>query len=393
VTPEPNRSTARRASVKEQFRREQRGEVVARTRADVPGAPAQLSCGWLTDVLCQHHSGAAVVAFELGPEFNPPRYSSRRLRVSYNAAGTDAGLPEHLFSKSLPRLTSRTEIGLAGYSASETTFYATVRPLLTMSVPQCYYAGYDEESLRVFLLLEDVVHTRQATFGTALDMVIERPAAESMVTQMAAYHGAFWGRAGVLADRIPTVLQAQTNWNDALSYERHSFAAFDYARAVVPDIVFERRTEWHAALMRSKQADLHTPTTLLHCDTHLGNWYRSGATMGLTDWQAVAVGTWALDVVYALSIALTVDDRRAWETGLLALYLDRLGAAGGAAPPFDQAWLAYRQQAFHACGAWLVTHGYGDGRRPVDADICEINIARAAQAVADLESFDALPRS
>jgi hypothetical protein len=391
--PESGLATARRAMVREQFRREQRGEVVARTRADVPGAPSQLSRAWLTDVLCHDHAGAEVVAFELGPEFNPPRYSSRHLQVSYNEAGRGAGLPEQIFTKSLPRLTSRTEIGLAGYSASETTFYATVRPLLTMNAPQCYYAGYDDESLRVFLLLEDVVHTRQATFGTALDMVIDRPAAESMVTQMAAYHGAFWGRADALADRIPTVLHAQTSWNDALAYEQHSSAAFDYARAMVPDTVFERRAEWHAALMRSKQADLHTPTTLLHCDTHLGNWYRSGATMGLTDWQAVGLGTWALDVVYALSIALTVDDRRAWETGLLALYLDRLGAAGGAPPSFHQAWLAYRQQAFHACGAWLVTHGYGDGRRPVDSDICEINIARTAQAVADLESFDALPRA
>jgi aminoglycoside phosphotransferase (APT) family kinase protein len=57
---------------------------------------------------------------------------------------------------------------------------------------------------------------------------------------------------------------------------------------------------------------------LLHQDVHQGNWLRDpGGRMGLYDWQAVAIGEWALDYTSALAVNLGIDDRRAWEQGLL----------------------------------------------------------------------------
>ena len=65
--------------------------------------------------------------------------------------------------------------------------------------------------------------------------------------------------------------------------------------------------------------------------------------MGLCDWQCVSAGHWSLDVAYALTTLLTIEDRRAWERDLLARYLERSGApespdeAFDALPPADPA--------------------------------------------------------
>ena len=67
------------------------------------------------------------------------------------------------------------------------------------------------------------------------------------------------------------------------------------------------------------------PNVFLHSDVHIGNWYQSGlGRMGLCDWQCPSRGHWSRDVAYAISAALTVENRRSWERDLLARYLERL---------------------------------------------------------------------
>jgi hypothetical protein len=115
--------------------------------------------------------------------------------------------------------------------------------------------------------------------------------------------------------------------------------------------------------------------------------------MGQHDWQAITRGQWALDVSYALSSALRIEDRRAWERELLEIYLETL-AAGGVVPipSLDAALLAYRQQIFHAFVFWLFTVGRSPLQpkmQPDDASMA--NLERMAQAVVDLDAFGSLP--
>jgi hypothetical protein len=103
---------------------------------------------------------------------------------------------------------------------------------------------------------------------------------------------------------------------------------------------------------------------------------------------------WALDVSYALSSALTVDDRRAWERELIELYVDRLFAAGGPALSFDEAWLAYRQQVFHGLAFWLYTIGAGRLQPAMQPDEVSLaNLERMTNMIDDLDSFSALRQS
>lgn len=382
-------SRARLAEIESLFEREQAEHPPLHGPDDVPGTVDAVTLEWLTAVLCRDVPGAEVVGVEHGSQYDGTT-SGRRLALSYNETGQAAALPERCYAKYSPTLQARLFVGLNGASAGEVAFYDELRPGLDLEAPRCYYAGFDQRSCRTFFLLEDLAQTKGAKFGTAVDLQVDRRMAESMVAQMAVYHGAFWGHERHPAHPYRTARVFQEDFNVTLNFDHTCRAGFDFAKSVMPAGIYECRDDFHSGLMRSLKIAEQATSTLLHQDTHLGNWYvLPDGGMGLVDWQCIVTGQWALDVAYALSIALAVEDRRAWERELLQLYLDRLAEHGGHAPAFDDAWLAYRRQMFHGLAFWAATYGWGENR-PVPADICEVNVARTAQAMADLDSFDAI---
>jgi Phosphotransferase enzyme family len=382
-------TATRQAEIQSLFEAEQNEPPRLQDRSDVPGTPDVLTVDWLTDVLCRDCEGARVELVEHGTQYNGTT-SGRRLRIRYNDAGRRAGLPERLFAKFSPTVQSRCLVGINGSSAGEVAFYNDIATTLPIEVPSCHYAGFEDRSCRIFLLLEDLVETRNARFGTALDLQIGQHQAESMVTLMATLHGAFWGEGSGPAYPYRTSVVYQEDFNETLGFEQLTMLGHDMALDVLPPALRDRREDWHGALMRSLELNTAATPTLLHQDTHLANWYAlPDGSMGLADWQCVARGQWALDVAYALAIGLSTEDRRAWERDLISVYLHRLADAVPATPSFQEAWLAYRQQMFHAVAFWLAPFGIGEGG-PVAADVSLVNIQRAAQAIDDLRSFDAL---
>ena len=77
---------------------EQAAKPKARTLADVPGTYEAITEDWLTAVLCREAPGAKVTAFRVGDRSDG---SSNRARIflTYNEAGTRAGLPTTVFCK------------------------------------------------------------------------------------------------------------------------------------------------------------------------------------------------------------------------------------------------------------------------------------------------------
>jgi aminoglycoside phosphotransferase (APT) family kinase protein len=177
-----------------------------------------------------------------------------------------------------------------------------------------------------------------------------------------------------------------------MPFEKRTLIGIDRAADVCAPGFLDRRTEVWPAFMRSLELNVGGPTTLLHQDTHAGNWFNTpDGEMGLYDWQCMARGCWALDVAYAFMSGLTVEDRRAWEYELLDYYLHLLREAGGEPPEFDVAWTLYRQQVFHGLAFWLITIGAGrfqPDMQPVE--ISRVNLQRMTHAVMDLDSFAAL---
>ena len=148
---------------------------------------------------------------------------------------------------------------------------------------------------------------------------------------------------------------------DALRYARHH------------RIVYERLTE--------------PPHTLVHNDCHIGNLAFGAEDRPIfLDWQMVRAGQWARDVAYFCTLALDPRDRRSGEGLLLDRYRRRLSAAGGPTLDAAAALEAYRRHAAYAFEAVVVTMALGAAPRAAT----DTWLARAAAAVEDLESFEAL---
>lgn len=121
------------------------------------------------------------------------------------------------------------------------------------------------------------------------------------------------------------------------------------------------------------------PLSLLHGDSHLGNFYLIADEMGMLDWQAAHWGKGVRDVQYFLIDSLPVHVLAEQERELLDYYLERR-AVYGAPLDRDVAWQEYRSFTFHTLFTIVVSIGFGALNEEQDTLMTEI-LRRAVAAV------------
>ncbi len=125
------------------------------------------------------------------------------------------------------------------------------------------------------------------------------------------------------------------------------------------------------------------PLSLLHGDSHLGNFFASGEDMGMLDWQAAHWGKGMRDVNYFLVDSLPAPRLAEHEQELIAYYL-RCRASYGAPLDAREAWQEYRSFSFHTLMTIVVSIGFGALNAEQDSLMTEI----LARAVAATERLD-----
>lgn len=359
------------------------------TEDDVPANGTDLNEDWLTAILCAGHPEARVVSFSC-PGGSVGTSTRTALRVEYNDAGAAAGLPTELFTKTTASYSQRLLLGGADVLHGETNFFMRFRPAVHMEAPQGFWGGVDERSWRSMIVLEDIDATKGATFiepTTALT----RDQVEDVLRNMAAYHGTWWESPELAVLKTPR--DHYRNVANMLDMGGRCAVGMERAKDVIPAALYGQADRmWEGT---RKGLDICTdvlPRTLLHGDSHAGQTYRTAAgRMGLTDWQATMQGGWSYDVAYFIGSSCAPEDRRAWESELLELYLEELAAAGGKAPDLDEAHLRYRQSLFYPYSAWAFTIGRAFYQPKMQPD--EISLAiieRLATAIDDLDCFSAV---
>ncbi|PBC35356.1 hypothetical protein CJ179_48005 [Rhodococcus sp. ACS1] len=370
-------------------------ETVQRPKAhsaeELPRSVAGITTEWLTSVLCQNAPGAEVIDFGFA-DGSRGTHERRRILVMYNAEGIRAGLPASVFTKSLPSLVTRMLVGFMGHARYEMLFYKKIRPSLTIETPQCFYSASDKKTLAALHVLEDVVYTKGARF---LDerTYIDKAMAEGMVELLAGLHATFYDDPRLdtelkwLID-FPTWIEKGV---ERVHTDHFSDKAIAKARHVIPARLYQRRDEIWPATMKGLAVHRTEPGTVIHSDVHIGNWYVTDTgQMGLLDWQVLTRGHWSRDLAYALSTALTVEDRRNWEHSLISRYLEVFEARTGTRHSPDQAFIWYRQQLFHALHMWTQTlcHPRLQPNSQRDEMTYEL-LRRITTAIDDLDALDA----
>ena len=358
------------------------------SRDELPLRYEEITPAWLTAVLAGDAPGAEVVSHRLGEE-DEGTSSRRHIFLQWNEAGTAAGLPTSVFSKSTMTLESRYLLGMNGGIAAEAVFYNTVLPTVEVRAPHSLFAAYDPDSFNSIIVMRDLAG--QVRFGShELDLTLEQ--ARSQQRLLATLHAKYYE-----SPELNSTLSEFNDWEKyfTITVEAAGFGpacarGFAQAEEVIPARLFARADEIWPATLRSVADHGALPRTLIHSDVHLKNWYiDSDGEMGLNDWQCSCKGNWGRDLAYSISTALSVENRRAWERDLVAYYVEQLHAAGGPTVELDEAWRIYRRQLFNALAWWTGTLGQPPEAPKMQPPATSIEfIRRMTHAIDDLNALD-----
>lgn len=285
--------------------------------------------------------------------------------------------------------------GLSRAAEIEADFYNLVRGRLDIEAPQAIYAKFDTRTYASLIMLRDL--------GDSVSFCddrteVTRKMAEQQIVTLANLHSRFYEHKDLGSKALPFL--TWPNWWARMMAASPDFAdccdaAFGESEDNMPKRLFARRSEIWPATMKSVECHNRLPKTLIHCDVHLKNWYHSqSGAMGLSDWQIASVGHWSRDLIYTMTTALTVENRRAWEQDLVRLYLDLMEERGVLREPIDQVWTSLRQQLMTALAFWTITLHPAEGMPDMQPlRTTRVFLNRLLAAIDDHEALDAFNRA
>ncbi len=348
--------------------------------AAVPADWSEVTAGWMTGALADHHPDAQVsdVALVMRDDGTNRR---ARFGLTY-AAGSG---PATVFLKGSEREHAELH-NRNGTLFIEADLFAS-GVALPVDHPLVYKVVIDRPALDFTLVMEDLTARGADPRDATRPMTVDQVAAG--LRSLARLHSRYWGFG---AATHPALAWVQT-WAPTEGFQAglRSFVprGLDRSAAQLPPEVAAYDGAGIVALWARYVTSLsREPMTLLHGDAHIGNTYvLPDDEVGFLDWQVAHRGGWAQDVGYFLVGCLTVADRRAHEADLIAEYRRALDVPESAGPSPAEAWLRYRASAAYGLPIWLSTLGTdGWQRREVSLALVE----RYAAAFVELETLSAL---
>jgi hypothetical protein len=348
-----------------------------------PHRLAHVDAPWLTATLASGAPGARVLAVEMlgGSSGTTDR---RRLRLTWNEAGIDAGLPAHLFVKATSSSArNRTMVAALGMAIQEVRFYEQIRPSLGDIAPRVHHAQAGHGA-RFVLVLDDLL-ARGARPVTGLDdCTLEH--VEALIDTLAGLHAVYWRSPRLDTDlawvRPMTGRPGFRLLANHFRRVRRKFLAQADERNLGPRVrrLLALVNDNDLALYRSWESG---PQTLVHGDCHVGNSYSlPDGRAGLLDWQVVFRTRGVREISYFMVGALDREVRRAQEKALLERYLGGLHRAGVPDPPSaEQVWDDYRFFVYDALDSVALTILWS-GLHPPEA--LALGYERVSAAVDDL---------
>ena len=344
-----------------------------------PTTAADITAEWLSDALAARHPGVDVDRVEV-VERHDLTNAHARLRVTYHRSG---GAPEMLFCKLPPTDERRAQIIASGMGQREARFYAELAPSIAMRVPETHVALTDDDGMFA-ILLEDLVtsgcEVSDGTWGIPAD------AAAGAIEDLAVLPLRFEDPARRAAD-APWVRVSRPSRDYAAPMLRYGV---DHHRDRLTDAfveIAELYIDHHDELQRLWHEG---PATIIHGDTHIGNLFVDHGRVGFLDWGIINVNTPMRDISYFMTMAMSIEDRRANERDLLRLYLDLRNAAGATEITFDDAWRAHRIHAAYnvtaSCQVVTFPAGMSEHRRVFS----DAFLDRAQASLDDLDARGAL---
>jgi len=315
-----------------------------------------------------------------------PSISSNCNNVVVDIEQEDEGvLPDSLFIKlPLPSLTTRWFFSVIGSWQLESLFFRNVARNVPLRTPVTY--ATDSPGSRFILIQENLHRDPEVELFTNPDMM-KGPSVElarRCLDAFARLHACHYDlsaaeREAILPLELHPFLSPRMR---LVSQTLNSLALKPCIKKLpgrIPEDVVEtyQKTQkhWDELLEYWFSGQL----SLLHGDSHLGNFFVSGEEMGMLDFQAVHWGKGIRDVQYFLIDAMPADVLAANEQDLVDYYVERRAHYG---TPIDseETWQEYRSFTYHTLMTIIVSIGFGALNEEQDALMEEI-LLRSVAAV------------
>ncbi|WP_019875191.1 oxidoreductase family protein [Sporichthya polymorpha] len=309
----------------------------------LPTALDGITADWLTGALSVRTPGTVVRSVEVESVIWGTA-TKVFLRAGYETCPPD-GPPPALCLKGGFDDTMRAVAGI-GYQV-EARFYRDIAGLLGDAVPRCWYAAEDPTGNQGLLIVDDLRDAGVVFGGPSVRFDVDQ-VAQGLAT-LASVHGRTWQRRGVGSlDWLTVGSMLFRPVVESFLTPAHWDAYQELPQTGSFDDALRDRDRVDRAVHLLWAADDAAPLAVSHGDPHVGNTFvPADRVPRFLDWQTTCLAPWSDDVAYFLVGALEIEDRRKHEEDLLRHYLDALAAAGGEAPPYSEAWDAYRRHHLH----------------------------------------------
>jgi hypothetical protein len=280
---------------------------------------------------------------------------------------------------------SRPEYPYPHIFEKEIKFYLDVAPAMQrrykrdeLPLPFCYDAWYDEKNGRSHLLLEDLSEKFMPAKGGQPPSKLHL---EKMVEKLAYLH-AFWWEHPALEDYATPHTEEALQAAEALYQQK--YATFTQ---VLPNRLSPQQQEMLANIVahfpprRRERMVNGTGMTIVHRDTHPGNFMYAYNSVRLIDWQSWRIDSGTDDVAYLLACFLPEQTRRREERHLLQKYYDVLVRLGVKGYTWDDCLYDYRA-SLARCVAFLLV-----AWKPEEGAEGWLRGEKALRAFADVEGM------
>jgi hypothetical protein len=351
---------------------------------------ADLTPAWLSAALARgvaHRPGLdGVEATAVGAEAvgTGQMGTTYRLTVTY-APGTPAG-PALLVAK-LPVDDPERRAVIADSFRKEVGFYTELAPTVDVETPGCWYGALSPDGTGFTLLLDDLAPARPGVQadGCSLDQ------ARAAVRNLAGLHAPRWNDPTLGAyDYLPPIDEAGA----AFLGQLHVTATETYLERYRDDLSRREAELLTAAAARTGSwlTARPEPSALTHGDYRLDNlMFHPDGRVSALDWQTPTVAPPLRDLAYFLGTSLTVEDRRAHEWDLVALYHEALVERGVHGYDAGRCFGDYRFGMLQGPLITVIGSEFATAERTAGADGMFLAMThRSCAALDDLDVFDLL---
>ncbi len=346
------------------------------TVQEVAESVADLSPEWLSAALYREVRSVTVEQIGAG-----------QTGASYRLSLVGEGGPSTLVAKLATGDEDARQRVATGYR-NEVGFYSQLAERLDVRTPRCWYHAIADDAMQFTLLLEDLAPWVPGVQVEGCSVAHAREA----VRNLAGLHASSWNDDALFAlDFLSRTTEQRAQFlGNVLGSATDEFVA-RYETDLEPTRVATLRAV--ASVIIEWQLARPEPFAVVHGDYRLDNlmFPVEGDGVAALDWQTVTVGPPARDLAYFLGTSLHVEDRRAAEEELVALYHRELVGRGVDGYDADQCFDDYRLGQLQGPLITVIGCAYSTAARSDAADRMFLAmIRRACAAISDLDSIAAV---